>query len=102
MAALDNEKARYVADAASITSDVDELRCLRVIDEWYDAQKAFAQLSASDISSYSVSGRSVQRKELQDSDRTAARLLQEIYQFIYARGAPLIDTRTQPAVLTTL
>jgi hypothetical protein len=90
---LDNLKAAYIADAASVTPTTDRLECLVKIDDWYAAATALADLQSKGMSSYSVGGRTVTRRDVPALERTVGQLQNEIKNVLYCRGSSYVDCR---------
>lgn len=81
------------ARAAEIDFELDRLECLRLIDEWNNAQTSVAALSANEIASYSIAGRSVQRKGTGELADRVSDLYAQIQGYLYGRGIVLLDHR---------
>jgi len=92
MSATSDLKAYYIAQAEYITDEGDKLEALAAIDRWYNCRLAIDSLSASDVASYSIGGRSVTRKPLSDLRNQEATLVAEVKQWIGRGGGGLVDT----------
>jgi hypothetical protein len=66
MAAIDDLKAIRAAKAATLSDSEDKAEALMYLDDWYNAKAAHAALSSGQISSYSIQGRSVTRRNASD------------------------------------
>jgi hypothetical protein len=70
MASIDSLKTELQTSAALLTNSTAKYKCLVLIDQYIDALNAQASAAASDIQSYSIAGRSVNRRA-QDSHASA-------------------------------
>jgi hypothetical protein len=85
-------KALLITKAADITFDLDKLECLSDIDAWYNARVAVETLSATDVSSYSIAGRTVTRTSLPSLKNEVTDLYAKIIARLYGAGG-LVDER---------
>lgn len=93
MSALSNLRDKYIADAADLTDDRDELQVLALIETWYAARVAADAALATSIQSYSIAGRTVNRKD-DGSTRSNADMIEgQILQILYNRGVTHADLR---------
>jgi hypothetical protein len=93
MAALDDLKSLLVDKASTIGFDVDQAMYLVAIDNWWPLAQARQALSASDLQSYSISGRTVTRKNLPEIVRMERAALMDALAYLKLAGEGLVDTR---------
>lgn len=93
MSALVDLQHQYTVDANTITGTLDKLKALRAISTWYAAAKTLDEAVATDINSYSIGGRSVSRRGLDEYKGQVAQLEAEVEALIYTRGGGLADLR---------
>jgi len=86
MSNLSDLKAALVVEANTITFNLDKLECLADIDAWYNATTAVNALSASNVTSYSIAGRTVTRANLTATRNEASQLLTKIKERLYGSG----------------
>lgn len=92
MSNLSDLKALYLAKGvAAFTDDVNLLEFKTKLDQWYNAQVAVDALSATDISSYSIAGRTVTRTQLPQLRETAASLQNDVRAYLYDGSGGRID-----------
>jgi len=92
--AHENLKAKLVALAASVADEVDQLEVLADIDDWYACRVAVAALQSTQISQYSLAGRTVTRRDIPSIESTERGLYARIHQKLFYRGIGLADLRT--------
>jgi hypothetical protein len=93
MSALTNLQAKYVADAASLTDTVEQLQVLADIETWAAARTALDALTASNLSSYSIAGRSVTRRDVPSLQNQEREVHGRILTALYGRGVMVADLR---------
>lgn len=86
-------KTQLVTDANTLSDTVDRLECLSDIDDWYTCRVAVSELSAHDVQSYSVSGRSFTKKDLKSLEARERDLYAKIKARLYCAGSMLADSR---------
>jgi hypothetical protein len=69
--------------ANKLTNNVAKYKCLILIGQYVDALESQATAAATDVSSYSIAGRSVVRSSTGNIANTAARLEGEINALLY-------------------
>ena len=84
-------KTHLQTKAADLTDDLDKLECLSDIDTWYLARTAIDALSSTDVTSYSIGGRSVTRAQIPQLQQQERTLYLRIMQRLYLGGMGLID-----------
>jgi hypothetical protein len=95
MSNISDLKAAYIAEAADVSDAIDKLECLSAIDSWYACELAVSTLSSSDVSSYSIAGRSVTRKNLSELQTQAKDYKQQFLFYLgRAGGSALADLRS--------
>lgn len=94
MSNISDLKAAYIVQAADITDAIDKLECLAAIDSWYACELAVSTLSSSDVSSYSIAGRSVTRKNLPELQTQAIDYKRQFLAYLgRGGGSALADLR---------
>jgi hypothetical protein len=93
MSALVDLQSQYVTDAKTLTGTLDRLKALRAIATWFNAAKTLDEAVATDINSYSIGGRSVSRRGLDEYAGRVAELEAQVETLIYTRGGGLADLR---------
>jgi hypothetical protein len=79
----DSLKTELQALANTLTNTVNKYKCLEYIDQYIAALDAQATLSATDISSYSIAERTVNRVQQADMARNVARLESVVFSLLY-------------------
>lgn len=90
--ATDALVAKLTADSASITDATDKLDCAVWLEEYAVALPASIASSGSNIQSYSISGRSVQYRTLDELRGRVQWLREQIDGALYGRGG-VVDNR---------
>lgn len=93
MSALSELKDKFVADAASVTDDVDRLEALALIDEWFACATASSKLSSKDVISYSIGGQTVTRRDVPQLARRESELKGQIKALLYGGTGGFVDCR---------
>ena len=91
MAAFDDFKAFLVAEAAKVTSTFERLRVLTLIESWAAVYAALDANRGATLISYSIAGRSGQRKTASEMQTDLARMQRDIEDILYARSVVLVD-----------
>lgn len=102
----DTLKAALLIEVEAIDDAIRQAEALCVLDQYIAALTKQAESSATNIQSYSIAGRSVNRTTPQEYSVTVGALKAQLYSLIYGsvvhadlRGAdPLIDTATNTEV----
>ena len=85
-------KALYLAKGvAQLTDDVQLAEFKAALDSWYNARVALDSLTATDVTSYSIAGRSVTRSQSATLRADVARLFEEVKGYLYGGGGGLVD-----------
>ena len=71
--------------------ELDKLEILTDIDAWYDCRVAVNALTATDVQSYSIAGRSVTRRDVPSLQKQADTLYLQIKARLYYRGGGLAN-----------
>jgi hypothetical protein len=93
MSNISDYKAWLITRAASISFEGDKLECLALIDTWYACRVKADTLSATDVSSYSIAGRSVTKITVENLRIEESRLLNEIKAYLGIGPGGMIDAR---------
>jgi hypothetical protein len=93
MSNVANLKTALISEAAKVDNTIDQLSLLSDIDDWYSARVALGELVGKGMSSYSVGGRTVTRRDIPQLTRAERDLYQRILDVLYCRGSALIDLR---------
>ena len=93
MSNISDLKDALTTEANKLTDTIDRLECLSYIDSWYDTRVAVDSLTSNSVKSYSIGGRSVTREDLSGLKAEANELYEKIKQYLYYRGAGLLDAR---------
>lgn len=99
MSNLSDLKTLLDTTAATITVTAEKYLCLNAIEAWYNAKVAADAFDSSDVTSYTIGGRSVTKKTTNDVKVTEKRLFAELMQWpeiaaLFAtRGAGVADLR---------
>lgn len=91
--ALAAQKAQFDADAATLTDTRLQVSANLAIERWYASASALATEEANALQSYSISGRSVTRKNLDDMRATVDRLRAEVEALLFGGNVKLADNR---------
>ncbi len=91
--------AHLTAKVAEITNDTDRLDCAVWLEEYAVALPASQGSTASNVQSYSISGRSVTYRSLNELNRRVTELRSMIDAALYGRGG-YIDNRLDSEVGT--
>lgn len=92
MSALADLKTLLSTKAADISFDLDKAECLADIDTWYAARTALDALGADEISSYTMRGRTFNRRNMGEFRTEERQLYDRIMGRLYPGGA-LADLR---------
>lgn len=93
MSALSDLKDKYVLDAGTLTDTREQLEALSLIDEWYLCATASGKLSSTDILSYTISGRTVTRRDIPQLAQRADELAARIRSMLYGGSSGFADHR---------
>lgn len=91
--ATDNLIAALTTAAADIVNDIDRLDCLVLIEEYAAAIAAQVTSTANNIQSYSISGRSVQYKTLDELNARVSQLRSGINSYLHGGQGLVVDNR---------
>jgi hypothetical protein len=92
-AAIDNIIAALTAEAAKIVNTIDRLECLVLIEEYAAAKVAESSSSSTDVSSYTMNGRSVSYRSLAQLNARVAELRSGIDSYIRNGSGAVVDNR---------
>ena len=81
------------ARAAELVFELDKLECLDLISRWNSIRTAVAALESNEVQSYSIAGRSVQRKDLPSLQSQADDIYSTVKALLYGAGIVLVDHR---------
>jgi hypothetical protein len=81
------------ARAAELTFELDRLECLNLIERWNNAATALAAVQGDAIKGYSIAGRTVDRREVAEIQRTHDEIYGQIKSVLYGHGITLLDHR---------
>lgn len=95
MSAISNLKDALVTAAGNISWEIDRLECLADIDTWYATRTAADALSANEVTSYSIGGRSVTRQGVAGLRKTESELYGRIMARLYHVGQVQVDGRRE-------
>jgi hypothetical protein len=79
--------------AAELTFELDKIECLDLISRWNSIRTAVAALESNEVHSYSIAGRSVQRKDLPSLQSQAEEVYSTIKALLYGGSVTLVDHR---------
>jgi hypothetical protein len=92
MSNLSELKDAYLAQGvAQLTDSIELLEFKAALDSWYNARTALESLTATDVSSYSIAGRSVTRAQSSTLRADVARLEAEIRGYLRGGQGGVID-----------
>ena len=92
MSNLSDLKAAYLAQGeAQLTDSIELLEFKSALDSWYNARTALESLTATDVSSYSIAGRSVTRAQSGTLRADVARLEAEVRGYLRGSDGGVVD-----------